>query len=36
MVKGFFMTCHIFRDLLIDELIFVCNGAGVGEAGAGQ
>ena len=23
--ENFFMTCHIYRDLLIDELIFVRN-----------
>ena len=25
MVREFFITCHMVRDLLIDELIFACN-----------
>jgi len=25
MVREFFVTCHMVRDLLIDELIFACN-----------
>ena len=25
MVREFFVTCHMIRDLLIDELIFACN-----------